>query len=186
MPRDTAHHDFLKGPPYNAIPAQYPDHSFPANSTTSSNIAASHATNHHHPPVEDRQRSSYSELAANIAYFSELNKMAMHRGQARVPFDQGAPCSAHQLYRASSPELDHPPPPHTPVTPSKGNTARRSKSRSKTPKPEGNLRKPTKAPSNLACFFCRERKIACGKPEEGSTSLTCKYVGSHDCQCYLG
>jgi hypothetical protein len=29
---------------------------------------------------------------------------------------------------------------------------------------------------SLACFFCRERKIACGRPAEGSVDRTCKYV----------
>ncbi|KAJ7110246.1 hypothetical protein C8R43DRAFT_167290 [Mycena crocata] len=28
----------------------------------------------------------------------------------------------------------------------------------------------------LSCFFCRERKIACGRPDEGSTDQSCKLV----------
>jgi hypothetical protein len=35
--------------------------------------------------------------------------------------------------------------------------------------------KEPKKPS-LACTFCRERKIACGRPAEGSIDPTCKYV----------
>ncbi|KIL57414.1 hypothetical protein M378DRAFT_87984 [Amanita muscaria Koide BX008] len=27
---------------------------------------------------------------------------------------------------------------------------------------------------NLACLFCRDRKIACGRPAEGSLDQTCK------------
>ncbi|KAK0211375.1 hypothetical protein DFS33DRAFT_1379345 [Desarmillaria ectypa] len=35
---------------------------------------------------------------------------------------------------------------------------------------------PQNKSSNLACFFCRGRKIACGRPMEGSADMTCKWV----------
>ena len=37
----------------------------------------------------------------------------------------------------------------------------------------GNKRSPDKK-QTLACLFCRERKIACGRPAEGSPDHTCK------------
>lgn len=37
-------------------------------------------------------------------------------------------------------------------------------------------RKPAEKKQALACLFCRERKIACGRPDPESEDQTCKYV----------
>ncbi|KAJ7655932.1 hypothetical protein B0H17DRAFT_956212 [Mycena rosella] len=35
----------------------------------------------------------------------------------------------------------------------------------------------------LSCFFCRERKIACGRPEEGITDPTCNQCARRKIPC---
>ncbi|KAJ7785160.1 hypothetical protein DFH07DRAFT_717930, partial [Mycena maculata] len=35
----------------------------------------------------------------------------------------------------------------------------------------------------LSCFFCRERKIACGRPEEGSKDTTCNQCARRKLAC---
>ncbi|KAK0239379.1 hypothetical protein EDD85DRAFT_735865, partial [Armillaria nabsnona] len=37
--------------------------------------------------------------------------------------------------------------------------------------------------SNLACFFCRGRKIACGRPMEGSADMTCNQCARRQLTC---
>ena len=37
-------------------------------------------------------------------------------------------------------------------------------------------RKPAEKKQALACLFCRERKIACGRPDPENEDQTCKYV----------
>ncbi|KAG7442437.1 uncharacterized protein BT62DRAFT_905954 [Guyanagaster necrorhizus] len=46
----------------------------------------------------------------------------------------------------------------------------------------GSCGSPNKS-SNLACFFCRGRKIACGKPIEGSADMTCNQCARRRFKC---
>ncbi|KAM6503048.1 hypothetical protein JOM56_003025 [Amanita muscaria] len=36
---------------------------------------------------------------------------------------------------------------------------------------------------NPACLFCRERKIACGRPMEGSLDQTCNQCSQRSLEC---
>ncbi|RDB15545.1 hypothetical protein Hypma_004283 [Hypsizygus marmoreus] len=40
-----------------------------------------------------------------------------------------------------------------------------------------------RSPHNLACFFCRDRKIACGRPAEGSKDPTCNQCARREHPC---
>ncbi|KAF9458893.1 hypothetical protein BDZ94DRAFT_1172682 [Collybia nuda] len=44
-------------------------------------------------------------------------------------------------------------------------------------------RNPLRRRPSLACFFCRERKIACGRPAEGSPDPTCNQCARRSFKC---
>ncbi|KAK0211598.1 hypothetical protein IW262DRAFT_1413254 [Armillaria fumosa] len=48
--------------------------------------------------------------------------------------------------------------------------------------PGSNVGPPNKS-SNLACYFCRGRKIACGRPLEGSADMTCNQCARRQLKC---
>ncbi|KAF8954281.1 hypothetical protein BDZ97DRAFT_1677226 [Flammula alnicola] len=44
-----------------------------------------------------------------------------------------------------------------------------------------NIKEPKKP--SLACTFCRERKVACGRPPEGSPDPTCNQCARRSFKC---
>jgi hypothetical protein len=153
----------------------------------------------HHQPLPARFHSSYSELSANVAFLCEsksqltsssressrsnsearsgpsapvVHPMAQHRPRSRVPLPaepstskrlDSVPQSRDAARRKNLTDGERRGASSSPralvnkaLTGKKGNDVRRQPS--------------------LACFFCRERKIACGRPAEGTTDRTCKYA----------
>ncbi|GLB45522.1 hypothetical protein LshimejAT787_2300820 [Lyophyllum shimeji] len=191
-----------------------------------------------HVPVAPHHYSSYSELSANVTFFSEMAlKIPVpstppsavapqaHGGseylaqaqyyqheQAIVGRDQ-----PHPWFEARSkpvviplPSPDSPPATGFPDYPSgstshelpSGSSSSRRSSPSAspasshgppTPPPSAaRLRtlsvrkanaKEAKRPPSLACFFCRERKIACGRPAPGSANPACNQCRRRSNQC---
>jgi len=158
-----------------------------------------------HQFLPARFHSSYSELSANIAFMSETKPQPSSSSQApksSKPSEMepstptGTPLSKPRYDRRRS---------STPVDPSsapirlgsqprlitRGKTLTSDESFPPTThvtalrplvpvKKAGNDGR--KQPS-LACFFCRERKIACGRPAEGSKDRTCNQCVRRSLPC---
>jgi len=145
----------------------------------------------HHQPLPARFHSSYSELSANVAFLSEMKSQSMPSSKgsnAGSPTFAATPPAPHpEPRRRVTPPIEHP-------TSNRSGTQPRPIARRKN-LPDGERQSVTPSPRtsgnkilsgkkgadvrrqpSLACFFCRERKIACGRPAEGSVDRTCKYV----------
>jgi hypothetical protein len=146
----------------------------------------------HHQPLPARFHSSYSELSANVAFLSDIKSQSQltssnkSSGSKSPSGPSTIALAPHGEVRASTPSdqtssnrsATQPRPiarrKNLPDGERRGSTAspRISGSKALTGKKGNDVRR---QPS-LACFFCRERKIACGRPAEGSVDRTCKYV----------
>lgn len=151
--------------------------------------------NSHHEPISDDHRSSYSELSAHVAYFSQLSEtsrsISKHTTNCSSPVVHESTCyqlplPTSQAQGSSAPNslhMDNKIPSSSPepdeaaselLSPLASTSIGRSKFSLK--ELSGRKRSDEKKPLSLACFFCRERKIACGRPEEGNMDMACKYV----------
>lgn len=145
-----------------------------------------------HLPVPHSHHSSYSELSANVAFILGMSSQTA----PKVPKETSPNTLPTSPVRATGYRYPNaggfiPPeprnseerslsmkswkpadgkeyeivdisPPTTPTTPTQTDyTGKRG---------------PLRRRPSLACFFCRERKIACGRPVEGSADPTCKCV----------
>lgn len=137
----------------------------------------------HHEPVSASQYSSYSELTANILYLSEFEEKTKkipgnfdssesHNiiecettkdAQQAITLLNTSNLASTQKHTFSSVlgQITQTSPTLT-IQP----TERRTQA-----KKSNEVKK-----MNLACLFCRERKIACGRPKDGSIDQTCKSV----------
>ncbi|KAF8073461.1 hypothetical protein FPV67DRAFT_1477952 [Lyophyllum atratum] len=205
-----------------------------------------------HAPVAPQHQSSYSELAANIAFFSTMTHQNQTNSEVTQPssltlqacartlaFSQASGTvhepeeievrsrhqlrsSSHHLFTTtvippplpdSSPPSTHPKSlghtwtcPNDPlpefVTPI-SSTSRAQSPSSSSSSPASSYGAPTpvhasrarssslrkgvgneaRRPPSLACFFCRERKIACGRPAEGSADPRCNQCRRRQNHC---
>lgn len=183
--------------------ASHPAHTYSASSSATEFPVISPPYSHHtrtdsvplshHQPIPANRRSSYSELSANIPSISQTNQPDQIQSRSRKPrraetpeitelFPWRAPATktTETHYRRSE----------APREPKPG-TGQRTMIFGWSP-PEPELQPHTASPTptlktvmvkkggesikkqSLACLFCRERKIACGRPAEGSTDHTCK------------
>lgn len=171
---------------------------------------STYATNHQpryyaaHRPIAPEQRSSYSELAANLSFMNSQARPPIRKGTTPTP-DHYIPngISDNVKPRTTTPSLDPkqnpfalglngppltaigrkvPPPPPPPV--SSGHKVENTTTPSPTTKTTGKSRSVSepRRPS-LACTFCRERKIACGRPPTGSPDPTCNQCARRSLRC---
>lgn len=147
--------------------------------------AASFRPHSQHLPVPHSHHSSYSELSANVEFMLGMTSQTAPKASNALPMNsvratgyrypnaeslislepqhpEGRSPSVKGWKPADGKEYVDITPPTTPTTPTQTDySAKRAALR----------RRPS-----LACFFCRERKIACGRPVEGSPDPTCKCV----------
>lgn len=150
-----------------------------------------------HQPLPARFHSSYSELSANVAFLSEIKSQSTSSSKGSSAENFSEPSTPAATSRALQPESRLETSTVTPTEPPTNRLATQPRPivrrknlpdgerRNGTPSPRasGNLKMLSGKKGNdvrrqpsLACFFCRERKIACGRPAEGSVDRTCKYV----------
>ncbi|KAG9227042.1 hypothetical protein CCMSSC00406_0010004 [Pleurotus cornucopiae] len=125
-----------------------------------------------HEPVPLSSRSTYSTLAANIPYVSQTFAMPSPSSKTlggATPPRRPSPLKTLEAARSWPRQLT--PPPYT-----KGYATAHSKDPllEFTPPKLSTIKKNAEKKQILACLFCRERKIACGRPPEGSEDPTCK------------
>lgn len=120
-----------------------------------------------HETVPPHQRSSYSELSANVAFLNGLEKDRIPTPSRPTEPQQSSSRSASPgTPNISLPRLKH-----------------------KQPFPTGVKRAPKKKSEpqkkqQMACFFCRDRKIACGGPvSEDGDDKTCKQCKTRGKTC---
>ena len=140
-----------------------------------------------HQPVPINHHSSYSELSANVAYISQttpstsqasLSSSSRRETSASKSFQDlqsWSPDVVPSHHRTSSVRFEHNVWDQTSGTQHLVQVLPWSEPESLSgseavPK----LKKGTEKKQTLKCFFCRERKIACGRPAEGSDDHTCK------------
>jgi hypothetical protein len=157
----------------------------------------------HHQPLPARFHSSYSELSANVAFMCESKlQLTSSRDSSRSNSESksGPPTPAviHPIPQHIPPSRI-PPPAEPPTSKTSGSVPQSRHASRRKNLTEGERRGASSSPRasgnkvlsgkkgndvrrqpSLACFFCRERKIACGRPAEGSTDRTCKYVPGTD------
>ncbi|KIK05425.1 hypothetical protein K443DRAFT_91446, partial [Laccaria amethystina LaAM-08-1] len=118
-----------------------------------------------HETVPPHQRSSYSELSAHVAFLNDLERDRI-----------ATPLCPTEPQQSSSRSVS----PGTPKI-----SPRRLKHRQ--PFPTGVKRAPQKSErqkQQMACFFCRDRKIACGGPvSEDGDDKTCKQCKTRGKTC---
>lgn len=138
-----------------------------------------------HQPVPINHHSSYSELSANVAYISQTTPSTSQASLSSSSRRETPASKAYQDLRGWSPEVE--PSRHRTSSVRFEHDVRDQTSGTQYlvqvlpwSEPESlsgseavpKLKKGTK--QTLACLFCRERKIACGRPAEGSDDHTCK------------
>jgi len=144
-----------------------------------------------HPPISPTQHSSYSELSAHVLYLSELSRAESKVSKAPItspkPNIQQTSTKTKRKERPSSDsDLDMDFKPHFPSSsrrrsapvPVKKRVASVPRPQSTTPPPRPHTPKKAGVQKrlSLACLFCRERKIACGRPSEDEPDQTCVYA----------
>ncbi|KAF8799307.1 hypothetical protein BYT27DRAFT_7201894 [Phlegmacium glaucopus] len=153
-----------------------------------------------HQPIPPEKRSSYSELAPNLSFMNNNNQAwpPLVRQETIQTQDHRIPKSTSDdiiprtcatpsrdikknpyAFRLNGPPLtsigrkmqtpqptpsDYPVVVDTTAVPTTSTTTKTKSSRS--------INEPRRP--SLACTFCRERKIACGRPPDGSPDPTCK------------
>ncbi|KIK04933.1 hypothetical protein K443DRAFT_92166 [Laccaria amethystina LaAM-08-1] len=151
-----------------------------------------------HPPISPTQHSSYSELSAHVLYLSELSRAESKVSNAPItpskPNIQQTSTKTKRKERPSSDsDLDMDFKPHFPSSsrrrsapaPVKQKVASVPRSQSTAPPPRPHTPKKAGAQKrlSLACLFCRERKIACGRPSEEEPDQTCAQCLRRDLTC---
>jgi len=127
-----------------------------------------------------QHRSSYSELSANVAFFSSMRQEA----EATATRPTNEPSSSTPRIRAEAyssggaqvfldDNLQY-------EIPSIRQSLRHHSLATAKFTPPGPY---AKRPPRFACYFCRERKIACGRPAEGSADPTCNQCKRRATQC---
>jgi len=145
-----------------------------------------------HPPISPTQHSSYSELSANVLFLSELSRAESKISKAPIipsePNIQQTSTKAKRKERPSSDsDLDMDFEPHFPSSSRRRSAPAPVKQKvASVPPPRQSTAPPPKAHTpkktgeqkrlSLACLFCRERKIACGRPSEDEPDQTCAYA----------
>ncbi|KAF5373487.1 hypothetical protein D9615_009425 [Tricholomella constricta] len=132
------------------------------------------------PPPPD-----ISSAPSPLAYNWTPTPIPTPPGSAPLPLEHLPPVhptsSPAGSISSSSPSLSPSPAssygPPTPPTP----PTHTSRFHSLPPLPEARARP---RPPNLACYFCRERKIACGRPAEGSLDQTCNQCRRRGNPCH--
>ncbi|KAF9494253.1 hypothetical protein BDN71DRAFT_1449149 [Pleurotus eryngii] len=135
-----------------------------------------------HEPVPLNSRSTYSTLAANIPYVSQTFALPSPSPKTlggATPPRRPSPLKTLEAARGWPRHLT--PPPYT-----KGHATAHSKDPLLEFRPPklSTIKKNAEKKQIMACLFCRERKIACGRPPEGSEDPTCNQCArrSHKCE----
>ncbi|KIJ96324.1 hypothetical protein K443DRAFT_107454 [Laccaria amethystina LaAM-08-1] len=151
-----------------------------------------------HPPISPTQHSSYSELSAHVLYLSELSRAEAKVSKAPItpakPNIQQTSTKTKRKERPSSDsDLDMDFKPHFPSSSRRRSTPAPVKKRvasvlrpqSTTPPPRPHTPKKARVQKrlSLACLFCRERKIACGRPSKDEPDQTCAQCLRRDLTC---
>ncbi|EDR05434.1 uncharacterized protein LACBIDRAFT_303137 [Laccaria bicolor S238N-H82] len=155
-----------------------------------------------HPPISPAQHSSYSELSANVLFLSELRHAESNSKISKTPITPSEPNTQHTSTKAkrkerpssSDSDLDMDFKPHFPSSsrrrsapaPGKQKVASVPPPRQSTaplPKPHAPKKDGEQKRLSLACLFCRERKIACGRPSEDEPDQTCAQCLRRDLTC---
>ncbi|KAF8233666.1 hypothetical protein L208DRAFT_879138 [Tricholoma matsutake] len=157
-----------------------------------------------HQPLPARFHSSYSELSANVAFLSEIKSQSTSSSKGSSAENFSEPSTPAATSRALQPESRLETSTVTPTEPPTNRLATQPRPivrrknlpdgerRNGTPSPRasGNLKMLSGKKGNdvrrqpsLACFFCRERKIACGRPAEGSVDRTCNQCARRSFPC---
>ncbi|KAL0946280.1 hypothetical protein HGRIS_012531 [Hohenbuehelia grisea] len=147
-----------------------------------------------HAPVPLSSRSNYSELAAHVPFVDQASAdpspsyIQGFTPQSSIAVQQGG-----LGWQSSSAPLstDHSSPSAPKSTKSRGSSAAVSqKTRHSAPEdfiivpPKlSTIKKNADKKQSLACLFCRERKIACGRPAEGSKDPTCNQCARRSFKC---
>ncbi|KAL4261953.1 Zn(2)-C6 fungal-type domain-containing protein [Pleurotus pulmonarius] len=135
-----------------------------------------------HEPVPLSSRSTYSTLAANIPYVSQMFAMPSASPKTLggpTPPRRPSPMKTLEAARSWPRQLTPPP-----CTKRHATTHSKDSLLEFTPPKLSAIKKNAEKKQILACLFCRERKIACGRPPEGSEDPTCNQCArrSHKCE----
>ncbi|EDR05420.1 uncharacterized protein LACBIDRAFT_303095 [Laccaria bicolor S238N-H82] len=151
-----------------------------------------------HTPISPTQHSSYSELSANVLFLSELSRAESKISKAPItpsePKTQQTSKAKRKERPSSDSDLDMDFKPHFPSSsrrrsspaPVKQKVASAPPPRQSTtppPKPHIPKKDGEQKRLSLACLFCRERKIACGRPSEDEPDQTCAQCLRRDLTC---
>ena len=145
-----------------------------------------------HPPISPTQHSSYSELSANVLFLSELSRAESKNSKIPItPSESNTQQTSTKAKRKERPssdsDLDMDFKPHFPSSSRRRSAPASSKQKvASVPPPRQSTAPPPKSHTpkkageqkrlSLACLFCRERKIACGRPSEDEPDQTCAYA----------
>jgi len=145
-----------------------------------------------HPPISPTQHSSYSELSAHVRYLSELSRAELKISKTLItpskPNVQQTSTKTKRKERPSSDsDLDMDFKPHFPSSSRRRSAPAPVKQKvvlvppqrqsiAPPPKPHVPKKAGVQKRLSLACLFCRERKIACGRPSKHEPDQTCAYA----------
>ncbi|TFK31911.1 hypothetical protein BDQ12DRAFT_729124 [Crucibulum laeve] len=149
----------------------------------------------HHEPVATSQQTSYSELSANVIFPSEAERVkkvtessshdcAATRAASKRPASLNTMGDVPSRRSSSSNSSRSIPPPRLlGWIPPKLSSTSRSPSTPTTKTTKSPRKKIDPKRLSLACLFCRERKIACGRPAPDSPDQTCNQCARRCFEC---